>query len=216
MNQSKRSQVRSNVNDAISGAVVNEQTITILFQQVLEQVEQFSQLTELMDRMLTSDAATLPTVSASSAENQQQWRTLQRRLSEQQQRLQTGLQRLRNRISQLELLQSIAEHYDAQVDIIDVLDASLDALWQKVPLRFAVIVLGEAELGPYIYQSFAGFLMAGALSVKVARFRYGAFWRGPSSLGSTRMSRIIWSFKIFRRPSVHTPKNSRGCPLTVP
>lgn len=135
---------------------MNEQTITILFQQVLEQVEQISSLAEFIERMLVADSATAQPASGKPAENQRQWRLLQRQVDEQQQKLQTGLQRLRNRINQLELLQSIAEHYDAQVDIADVLEASLDALWQKVPLRFAAIVLGEAELGPYTYQSLRG------------------------------------------------------------
>lgn len=132
---------------------MNEQTITILFQQVLEQVEQLSSVTEAIERMLTDTSQ--PTFP-NTAELQRQCRALQHQVGERQRNLYTGLQQLRNRINQIELLQSIAEHYDAQVDIANVLEASLEALWQKVPLRFAAIVLGEAELGPYTYQSLRG------------------------------------------------------------
>lgn len=134
---------------------MNEQTITILFQQVLEQVEQLSNITESIDRLLTADeAAALP--SAPATAHQRQWQMVQAQIHEQQQKIYTGLQRLRDRLNQSELLQSIAEHYDAQVDVANVLETGLDALWQKVPLRFAAIVLGEAELGPYTYQSLRG------------------------------------------------------------
>ena len=132
---------------------MNEQTITILFQQVLEQVEQLSSVTEAIERMLT-DTSQPPFPNA--AETQRQYRALQQQVGERQKNLYTELQQLRNRINQIELLQSITEHYDAQVDIANVLEASLEALWQKVPLRFAAIVLGEAELGPYTYQSLRG------------------------------------------------------------
>lgn len=125
----------------------------MLFQQVLEQVEQFSTVTEALERMLTDPSQ--PTFPH-RAEIQHQCRALQQQVGERQKNLYTGLQQLRNRINQIELLQSIAEHYDAQVDIANVLEASLDALWRKVPLRFAAIVLGEAELGPYTYQSLRG------------------------------------------------------------
>lgn len=134
---------------------MNEQAITILFQQVLEQVEQLSNITESIDRQLTADeAASLP--SAKTADNQRQWRMLQEQINERQQSIYTTLQQLRDRLNQIGLLQSIAEHYDAQVDVANVLEAGLDALWQKVPLRFAAIILGDAELGPYTYQSLRG------------------------------------------------------------
>lgn len=131
---------------------MNEQTITILFQQILEQVEQFSHVNEAIERMLIDTSQ----VASDAVEIQRRCRTLQYQVSERQKNLYTALQQLRDRINQIELLQSIAEHYDAQVDIANVLDASLDALWQKVHLRFAAIVLGEAELGPYTYQSLRG------------------------------------------------------------
>lgn len=135
---------------------MNEPIITMLFQQLLEQVEQLSSLTEVAQLGLAEGESRPQLASSICVENQQHWRTLQRQLSHKQQDLTTGLQRLQQRITQIELLQGISEHLDAQVDIADLLEASLDAIWQKLPLRFAVIVLGEAELGPYTYQRMRG------------------------------------------------------------
>lgn len=128
----------------------------MLFQQVLEEVEQLSTLTELSPCIADDYRATAGLVVANGVESQQQWLMLQQQLSNQQQKLSSGLQQLRQRINQLELLQSIFEHCDAQVQINKVLEAGLDAIWQKAPLRFAVIVLGEAELGPYLYRNMRG------------------------------------------------------------
>ena len=94
---------------------MNEQTITVLLQQILEQVEQLGALTEI----------------------------------NQQQHLRDQMKRLRQRIHQLELLQRITEYTDVQVDVADVLEVGLDVVWEKAPLRFAVFILGEAQLGPY-------------------------------------------------------------------
>jgi GAF domain-containing protein len=101
---------------------VNEQTITVLLQQILEQVEQLGALTEI----------------------------------NQQQHLRDQMKRLRQRIHQLELLQRITEYTDVQVDVADVLEVGLNVVWEKAPLRFAVFILGEAQLGPYTYKSLRG------------------------------------------------------------
>ncbi len=101
---------------------MNEQTITVLLQQILEQVEQLGALTEI----------------------------------NQQQHLRDQMKRLRQRIHQLELLQRITEYTDVQVDVADVLEVGLDVVWEKAPLRFAVFILGEAQLGPYTYKSLRG------------------------------------------------------------
>jgi hypothetical protein len=66
------------------------------------------------------------------------------------------MKRLRQRIHQLELLQRITEYTDVQVDVANVLEVGLDVVWEKAPLRFAVFILGEAELGPYTYKNLRG------------------------------------------------------------
>ncbi len=135
---------------------MNEQTITMLFQQIIEQVEQLGRLTEISSRMRTEHKSTQVPTPAAWAESKQQWQLLDRQLTDKQQKLNRELQRLRERINQLEMLQNISEHFDAQVNVAVVLEAGLEAVWQKVPLRFAAIVLGEAELGPYTYQNMRG------------------------------------------------------------
>jgi GAF domain len=128
----------------------------MIFQQLLEHVEQLSRLTEVAQLGLSTSEPTPQLGQSIWTSHQQQWQMLQCQLSTTQQALTLGLQRLQQRITQIELLQGISEHLDAQVDIANLLEASLDAIWQKVPLRFAVIVLGEAELGPYTYQRMRG------------------------------------------------------------
>lgn len=135
---------------------MNEQTITLLFQQIVEQVEQLSRLTDSSSRMLAKHEVTVAPTPADWAESKLQWQILNRQLAYSQQNLNQELQRLRERINQLEMLQNISEHFDAQVNVAAVLEAGLDAVWQKMPLRFAAIVLGEAELGPYTYQNMRG------------------------------------------------------------
>lgn len=135
---------------------MNEQTITMLFQQIIEQVEQLGRLVESSSHLLAGyEKAATPT-PALWARSQQDWQALNRQFADKQLMLMQELQRLRERINQLEMLQNISAHFDAQANVAVVLEAGLEAIWQKVPLRFAAIVLGEAELGPYIYQNMRG------------------------------------------------------------
>ncbi len=128
----------------------------MLFQQIGEQIEQLGRLTEISSRMLAEHEAIVDPTPAVWAESKRQWQLLDRQLTDKQQQLDHALHRLRERINQLEMLQNISEHFDAQVNVATVLEAGLEAIWQKVPLRFAAIVLGEAELGPYTYQNMRG------------------------------------------------------------
>ncbi|MEZ4726874.1 MAG: GAF domain-containing protein [Caldilineaceae bacterium] len=122
----------------------------------MEQVEQLSNLTKITACSEAVYALTDEPLPIHWKEARQQWQLLQQQISEQQQTLLGGLQQLQRKINQIQLLQSISDHCDAQANVDAVLEAGLDALWQKAPLRFAVVVLGEAELGPYTYQSMRG------------------------------------------------------------
>lgn len=134
---------------------MNEQNITALFQQVSEEVDRLIQLTEMSYRMSAEHQVTAGAIIANGTESPQ-WQVLHRQVGDQQQRLQGTLKQLRQRMNQLELLQSITDYGDAHVQTSAVLEASMNAVWQKASLDFAVIVLGEAELGPYTYQSMRG------------------------------------------------------------
>lgn len=134
---------------------MNEQTITVLLQQILEQVEQLGALTEVSQRRLANHEATL-TNGAFRGDEYQRQSLLQQQAGWQQQHLREQMKQLRQRIHQLELLQRITEYTDVHVDVANVLEVGLDVVWEKTPLRFAVFILGEAELGPYTYKSLRG------------------------------------------------------------
>jgi GAF domain-containing protein len=134
---------------------VNEQTITVLLQQILEQVEQLGALTEINQRRYATADAALSN-GAPRGDEYQRHSLLQQQPAWQQQHLRDQMKRLRQRIHQLELLQRITEYTDVQVDVANVLEVGLDVVWEKAPLRFAVFILGEAELGPYTYKNLRG------------------------------------------------------------
>ncbi|MFN8491694.1 MAG: GAF domain-containing protein [Caldilineaceae bacterium] len=67
-----------------------------------------------------------------------------------------SLRKLRQRVDQLNLIYDITSQLNDQVSINQVIELTLDALWQKAPLRFAVVILGDTELGPYRYQDLRG------------------------------------------------------------
>ena len=67
-----------------------------------------------------------------------------------------SVQNLRRDIGQLNLLYEITSQCDGALTLEDVIKATLELVWQKAPLTFAVAVLGEEELGPYHYQGMMG------------------------------------------------------------
>jgi len=70
--------------------------------------------------------------------------------------LDDSLRLLRQRIDQLNLLQDITNQLHDQVSLDHVIEVMVDAMWQKSPLSFAVVILGDTELGPYHYQNMRG------------------------------------------------------------
>lgn len=134
---------------------MNEQTITVLLQQILEQVEQLDTLADIGQRHFANQEVVL-TNGALRGDEYQRHSLLQQQPTWQQQHLRDQMKYLRQRIHQLELLQRITEYTDVQVDVANVLEVGLDVVWEKAPLRFAVFILGEAELGPYTYRSLRG------------------------------------------------------------
>ena len=81
---------------------------------------------------------------------------LQNRLSEVQSKLNLPAQSLRERIKQIGLVYSTYLQFSSPVAASEVANIILDAIWQRSSLSFAVMVLGESELGPYRYQSLRG------------------------------------------------------------
>jgi GAF domain-containing protein len=135
---------------------VSDQIISLLFQQIMEQVEELGTLVQSTNSMLTAYEGISEPEPDLWSDAKQQWRLLHHQLHDQQQTLSSQLQRLQQQITQIQLLQSVSEHYDAQVNVASVLESGLNAVWEKTQLRFAVVVLGEAELGPYTYRNMRG------------------------------------------------------------
>ncbi|MEZ4676066.1 MAG: GAF domain-containing protein [Caldilineaceae bacterium] len=71
-------------------------------------------------------------------------------------RLRQLSRQLQQKIRQLHILHTIANQFGETVGIERVLTTAMEAVWQKTSLRFAVIILGETELGPYIYHTMRG------------------------------------------------------------
>lgn len=67
------------------------------------------------------------------------------------------LQRLIDRLLFLERCTSL---FAAPLSLSEELTQLMDALWQRHPLAFAALVLGETELGPYFYHDLRGVLDA--------------------------------------------------------
>lgn len=70
--------------------------------------------------------------------------------------LDDALRQLRQRIDQLNLLHDITSQLHEQASLDQVIELMMDAMWQKSPLSFAVVILGDTELGPYHYQNMRG------------------------------------------------------------
>ncbi len=70
--------------------------------------------------------------------------------------LNDSLRKLRQRIDQLNLLYDITNQLNDQISLNQVIELTMDAMWQKAPLNFVVVILGDTELGPYHYQNMRG------------------------------------------------------------
>ncbi|MCX6044089.1 MAG: GAF domain-containing protein [Chloroflexi bacterium] len=70
--------------------------------------------------------------------------------------LNDSVRKLRQRIDQLNLLYDITNQLNDQISLNQVIELTMDAMWQKAPLNFAVVILGDTELGPYHYKNMRG------------------------------------------------------------
>lgn len=70
--------------------------------------------------------------------------------------LDKSMRKLRQRIDQLNLFYDITSQLNDQLSLNQVIELTMDAMWQKAPLNFAVVILGDTELGPYHYQNMRG------------------------------------------------------------
>jgi len=82
--------------------------------------------------------------------------TLRQMVESRKQTLRQSSQELQKQVHQLETLYTIANQYGETTSVDRVLASVMNAVWQKTPLQFAVVVLGESELGPYHYHAMRG------------------------------------------------------------
>ncbi|MEZ4870344.1 MAG: GAF domain-containing protein [Caldilineaceae bacterium] len=133
---------------------MNNRTISALFQQMIEQVEKITETVENACGLFAQKSKCMAT--GSSTDLEQQIHEFQQLFDHQKGHLEQSLQRLRLRIDQIDLLNNIANQYGESGSVQQVVEAALEAIWKKKPLRYVAVLLGEAELGPYIYQSMRG------------------------------------------------------------
>ena len=81
-----------------------------------------------------------------------------------------SLRKLRQRIDHLNLIYDITSQLNDQLSLNQVIELTLDAMWQKAPLSFAVVILGDTELGPYHYHNLRGVSDAWQFSGKECPF----------------------------------------------
>lgn len=81
---------------------------------------------------------------------------LRQRLTEMQAKLNFPARSLRERIKQVSLIYNTYSQFSNPLTANEVANLILDAVWERAPLSFAAMVLGESELGPYRYQSLRG------------------------------------------------------------
>ncbi|MCB0082838.1 MAG: hypothetical protein KDE47_17985, partial [Caldilineaceae bacterium] len=141
---------------------ITDRTIFRLFQQLQDEIA-------ALDKVATTVAGTVTATAYSTvngarpdgdlhlgANSEEIFVNLQRSLESQKETLHQSSRRLQERVNQLEMLYAIANQYGDATNTDHVLATAMDAIWQKIPLRFLVVILGESELGPYHYHAMRG------------------------------------------------------------
>lgn len=70
--------------------------------------------------------------------------------------LQANIDTLHQSIQRLGILSELTKEVKGKYLLQEVVDVTLDALWRRTTLNFAVLILGEQELGPYYYHGVRG------------------------------------------------------------
>lgn len=145
-------------------------TFTDLLQQMLHQVNAVSTLTNNTVMLLTTLQEKVSDNTTAGKEINTAITALQQSAHQQQSVLQKTFTQLEERIHQLSILLTIANQYGEMIGLDQVLATSIDAVWQKMSLRFAAIILGETELGPYTYYATRGIANSSQFLYKTCPF----------------------------------------------
>lgn len=76
--------------------------------------------------------------------------------SDNQDPLQANIDTLHQSIQRLGILSELTKEVKGKYLLQEVVDVTLDAFWRRTALTFAVLILGEQELGPYHYHGVRG------------------------------------------------------------
>ncbi|MEM7127501.1 MAG: hypothetical protein AAF702_14310 [Chloroflexota bacterium] len=66
------------------------------------------------------------------------------------------LRELRQNVHRMRVLSEVTNDVKEKYQVGDVVEATLNAVWNRSSLRFAVVILGRTELGPYYYAGMRG------------------------------------------------------------
>ena len=145
---------------------MTDQTISRLFQQLQNEIAALDEITAALAGAMKAPAYSANNGTVSNGNSQafavsEEFFTPVRQMVEsQKQALHQSSHRLQQRIYQLETLYTIANQHGDAKSTDRVLTTAMNAIWQKIPLRFVVMILGESELGPYHYHAMRGVINA--------------------------------------------------------
>ncbi len=148
--------------DNVNAVQMTDQHVNRLIKDVLDQIDALDTVTDTIagvlaatDREKTQNDCA-DTEALSVAKIEQILATIQQTIENRRNLLRQSSRQLQQRIRQIDILYAIANQYGESIGTERVLLTAMDAVWQKMSLRFAVVILGETELGPYYYQSMSG------------------------------------------------------------
>ncbi len=148
--------------DNFNAVQMTDLNVNRLIQQLLDQIVALDTVTETLAGVLaTDDYKKSPndheeSTSLSVEKLEQILAVTQQMVENHQYLLRQSSQQLQQRIRQTDILYTIANQYGETTGTERVLLTALDAVWHKMSLQFAVVILGETELGPFYYQSMRG------------------------------------------------------------
>lgn len=118
----------------------------LMFDRIAEQLRQ-------VEQELCSVQLSVASVSARRQSGRQDAREAATNAEEQ---LQQAMLALRESTAKLSLFNETYGQLHEDRSLESVMDLAMDLIWQKAPISYAAIVLGEAELGPYHYYGMKG------------------------------------------------------------
>lgn len=131
-----------------------------LFERVSTQLQSIEQNLELTKRALQRLRSSGPQKCSISAQNgsfhqgePEDRGTCPDSLAE---RIGSSAQELRDCIEHFNLLYEIIHELSSDLSLDEVVQVALEVIWQKAPLSFIGIILGDDELGPYHYAGMKG------------------------------------------------------------